>query len=122
MNYTIITNNPMVNEKFGGRTVYDRTFSLTDVLVLARDKIHRGHRLLTHPLSGSVKPNQTPYKTVIISAEAAADTDADSLAIIEEAITMTRKLLKDAAPRAWGESTLQDFQLIDYSLIGQAID
>lgn len=31
-----------------------------------RDRIHEGHLLLSHPLSGSVKPNETPYKSVMI--------------------------------------------------------
>ncbi|HAZ36265.1 MAG TPA: GrdX protein, partial [Clostridiaceae bacterium] len=58
----IITNNPLSKEFFNDK--YEVQFingSLMDVLIKVRDLIHKGYVLLTHPLMGSVKPNQTPY-------------------------------------------------------------
>ena len=64
----IITNNVLSKEGF--EKTADVLFvegSLMDVMKTARDYVHKGHRLLTHPLMGSIKPNETPYKTIAIS-------------------------------------------------------
>ena len=56
--YIIVTNNPMVMEKHGStRNVIYKNLSYEGVLREVRDRIHEGHSMLTHPLSGSVKPN-----------------------------------------------------------------
>lgn len=66
--FFILTNNPLVQEKLGtDYTVQYEEISYEDVLRKVRDYIHGGHELLTHPLSGSVKPNETPYKSVMLS-------------------------------------------------------
>ena len=88
------------------------------VLIAARDRVHLGHKLLTHPLSGSVKPGETPYKTVILSGDrGAASIAEESLRIIEDSIQTCLKLTAGAKKRALSEKILEDFQLIDYSLI-----
>lgn len=69
MDNIIVTNNKLVFEKYKDlyHIVYDESFTYLDVLEYVRDKVHEGHLLTTHPLSGSIKPNETPYKTVMIS-------------------------------------------------------
>jgi hypothetical protein len=113
-----VTNNPMVREKAALNGITDRLVYINDgfmnVLTAARDLIHKGHRLLTHPLSGSVKPGETPYKTVILSKDA-GELDSDSLRIIEECILTARKL--GTGKKQLNEQVLRDFQLIDYTLI-----
>ena len=116
-----VTNNPMVRDKLSGAGAgsYPVEFFDTDylgVLKTVRDRIHLGHGLLTHPLSGSVKPGETPYKTVIISA-AQGDFDEKALRIIEESIQTCLKFTKNNEKRSWGSKILKDFQLIDYDLI-----
>lgn len=60
--YVIVTNNPLVLERLGDtHNVEYEDISYESVLERVRDKIHLGHTLLSHPLSGSVKPNETPY-------------------------------------------------------------
>lgn len=119
----IITNNPMARDKFSSK--YDVIFvdgSLMDVLTTVRDRVHQGHRLLTHPLSGSVKPNETPYKTVLISKVNGKNIDMDSLTIIENSIHTAEKLLKDKGTPKWTDKLLDDFSLIDFDLIYHAIN
>jgi hypothetical protein len=84
-----------------------------EILKLVRDRIHLGHRLLTHPLAGSVKPYETPYRTILMSAEK-GNLDEKALNIIEESIETCKKLMKN---RNWNDDVLKDFQLIDYGLI-----
>ena len=71
MKNIIVTNNKYVYEKYKDtiEIKYDEDFTYLDVLEYVRDKIHKGHKLMTHPLSGSVKPNETPYKTIMISKD-----------------------------------------------------
>lgn len=118
----IITNNPMVLEEYN--SIYEVDFiedSLMAVLLKTRDKIHEGHLLLSHPLSGSVKPNETIYKSVIFSKDK-GKLDMDSLYIIESSIETARKFINTKKPPTWSNKTLVDFQEIDYTLITSGIE
>lgn len=95
--------------------------SYEDVLGKVRDRIHEGHLLLSHPLSGSVKPNETPYKSVMISRKA-GKLDERSLSIIEGAIRSCAKFeFKSEKYREFMPETFKDFQLIDWTLLQNAI-
>ena len=111
----LITNNPMVNQKQFKEVekIFLENEELLAVLYRARDKIHEGHKLLTHPLSGSIKPNQTPYKSIMITKEK-GQLDFESLQIIEDSITVARGLENSAVSE---KLFLEDFQLIDLNLI-----
>ncbi|MEW8955967.1 GrdX family protein [Clostridium sp.] len=118
----IITNNPLSKERFD--SCYKVEYIDEDVITLlnkVRDYIHLGHKLLTHPLMSSIKPNETPYRTVVISKEK-KDMDMDSLTIIENTIATTLKFIKDFSIPNWPQNILEDFQLIDYDLIQNAIN
>ena len=115
----------MVRDKFSCFSGFTLEFLDTDylgVLKAVRDKIHQGHGLLTHPLSGSVKPGETPYKTVIVTGERRAlDTNVltitTTITIIEESIQTCVKITPKTGKIEYNEKTLADFQLIDYNLI-----
>lgn len=92
-----------------------------DVLVTTRDFIHKGHELLTHPLSGSIKPNETPYKSIIISDEVDA-MKMDSLMIIEDSILTAKKFMEMKKTPQWTEQVLEDFSEIDYRLLESGIE
>lgn len=117
----IITNNPMVKEKY--KDIFSLEFydvSFLDLLILVRDRIHIGYKLETHPLSGSVKPNETPYKTIVVSK--GDSMDSDSLRIIENSILTTRKFLGIMNTPKWSEKILNDFQVVDLSLFDNIVD
>ena len=112
----VITNNPMVRDKLKEGILEFHDTDYLGVLKAVRDRIHLGHGLLTHPLSGSVKPWETPYKTVIVTGE--KDTlDQNALFIIEESIQTCIKLKTSVVKKEWSPNILADFQLIDYNLI-----
>ncbi|WP_069649127.1 GrdX family protein [Caloranaerobacter ferrireducens] len=121
MGKILITNNPLVKEQLSEYIVveYYETDYL-NILRKVRDKIHLGHKLLSHPLSGSVKPNETPYKSIIISSDR-AKLDYDSLIIIEGSIQTAEKFLRDFKTPNWPEKILLDFQTIDLSLIKDVV-
>lgn len=117
--YMIITNNPLIREKLGeSHTIIYKDISYEDVLKEVRDRIHEGHRLLSHPLSGSVKPNETPYKSVMIS-KGKGEIDEGSLSIIENAIQACRKFVFKSD--RYKPEVYEDFRLIDWTLLESGI-
>ena len=113
--YIIVTNNPLVLERHGGtRNIIYKEVSYEGVLREVRDRIHEGHSMLTHPLSGSVKPNETPYKSIMISAERRA-IDGESVALIENAIHACGKF--EFKSDRYRPEVYEDFRLIDCTLI-----
>ena len=121
----IVTNNPEVEVLHGTSdrlliSYYDE--DLLSILKRVRDLVHAHHRLLTHPLSGSVKPNETPYKSVALYADPHDQIDMPSLRIIEAALRLTEVLLQGRPLPAWNASVLQDFALIDASLLKSGLD
>jgi len=123
MSSLIITNNPYVYEKYKDEMemIYKKDFDYLEVLRFVRDKIHEGHELLTHPLSGSIKPNETPYKTIMIGNEK-KELDENGIRIIEESIATTKKFMTNKPTPDWVERVLDDFRVIDLSLIENVID
>jgi hypothetical protein len=93
---------------------------LMDVLIEVRNHVHRNYKILTHPLSGSVKPNETPYKSVLLRR--GSGLDFESLSMIENAISVTEKLYLSKEPKKWDENILLDFRVIDYNLISSGIE
>ena len=140
MKYIIITNNPLVRDKYSDKEVEYYDISYQDVLQLVKNKIALGHKILTHPLSGSVKPKETPYKSIMMSKNTvganapnvganakpvganvygARPIDLESLEIIEDAIATCEKF-KERRDK-WTPQVLEDFQLVDFTLIDSAI-
>lgn len=119
----IVTNNRYVYDKYKDKmeTVFDEKFTYLQILELVRDKIHEGHQLLTHPLSGSIKPNETPFKSIIISKEKSS-LDTQGLFIVEESIMTANKFIKDRKTPPWVDRVLDDFRVIDLSLMENVID
>lgn len=121
MDFQIITNNPLVKEKLSQYPVQlNEALSYLDVLLQVRTKVQEGYKLLSHPLAGSVKPKETPYKSIMLSTAAGAGIDAGSELIIENCL-----LLYDSfadRQRLYTEKVQADFQYIDYTLIKSAVD
>lgn len=123
MNKIVITNNSSVFEKYDGKieTVYLSEHNYLETMEYVRDMIHIGHYLMTHPLSGSLKPNETPFKSIVIS-KSKNDIDFDSLLIIEEGIASAKKFIEGKVTPNYTEKVLNDFRLIDLSIIENAIN
>lgn len=117
----IITNNEQVYNKF--KDTYNTLYidgSFRDVLVKTRDKVHEGYELLTHPLSSSIKPNETPYKSVIIS-DTKGSLNYDSVLIIENSI-MSFDNFNLIKIKNITEKMKEDFKLIDLTVLESALN
>ncbi|MGM0396645.1 MAG: GrdX family protein [Bacillota bacterium] len=123
MKNILVTNNPDVRDRFKDK--FDVHFlegkGYIEVLLYTRDRIHNGHELMTHPLSGSVKPNETPYKSIMVSSRKGS-LDASGLAIIEDSIATARKFVTNRSTPDWPEGVLEDFRVIDLSLMENVIE
>lgn len=119
----LLSNNPMVFQNLSEKLniIFYPEQDFLAVLKSVRDRIHKGAVLLSHPLSGSVKPGQTPYKSVLLDSEGKT-VDQDSLLIIENAIKLAEKMLSDDKSKKISEQANIDFQLIDFDLIRNALD
>ncbi len=119
--YLILTNNPLAVSCMGAYYTmsYLQDAAYRDVLVKARDMVYAGYTLYTHPLSGSIKPNETPYRSVVLSA-APHEFSAEQAEIIANAIAAFDKFPKKE--RKISEATLKDLQLVDYTLLAGAMD
>ena len=117
----IITNNDWVLNKYKDsfNVIYiDGSFK--DVLIAVRDKLHLGHELLTHPLGSSVKPSETPYKSVIIT-DNKKNLSINSIYMIENAIITYDKFNKDKL-KFITDKIRDDLKLIDLTVLESALN
>jgi len=118
LKFIAITNNAAFKEKYESQfEVSYHDVTLRELLIIVRDKVHLGYDLLTHPMSGSVKPNETPFKTIFIS-KANNKVMIDSLPLIEGAIMTYDKFAKRNIDY---RGKIEDFQLVDMSLAESAL-
>jgi len=69
---------------------------------------------------GSIKPNETPYRSIIV--EEGDSLDINSLTIIEESIAACEKFIADNKPPKWNDKVLSDFRFVDLRLFESALD
>jgi len=116
-NIFIISNNTLALAKYNCAIKVEGDVGA--VFEAARDRIYQGAKLISHPLSGSVKPNQGPYKSIVLSATLTDAVDITSLTLIEQAIATLRKL--PVLHRQYSEPVHQDFQVVDLDLLDSAM-
>jgi len=89
--------------------------SAMDVLKAARDMVHLGYRLRTHPVTSGTAPDGNPFMSVVVTAEA-GPMDFDSVSIIEGAVGLYVKLGKI---RELPQAALDDFMLINCEMLAK---
>ncbi|MGF1690982.1 GrdX family protein [Photobacterium kagoshimensis] len=120
----IITNNPSLKVDNSAVTII-RKNTVNDVLTFTRDQVHLGYKVISHPLAGSVKPHETPYRSIVIYRDDSLD--MDSLNTIEQTIERYQVLCKSNPDfiqltsqdieRDFPIKQRSDFQFIDFQLI-----
>lgn len=116
--YVLITNNPLLTEAFPQIEITEcRTVSQT--LITTRDLVHRGYRLVTHPLAGSLKPNETPYRSIIL--EKGTKLHERSLWYLEQALQKYAQFPQTPPLSDYPADALSEYQILDRSLMESAI-
>ena len=120
MEYFVLTNNPLVQERMApGTTVVFEPAGIRGIFEEAARYVAQGHRLLTHPLSGSVKPGETPYKSMLLTCGASSDVDSISARLVSNALDACDKF--EDKTELYDNQVLHDLQLVDYSIIHGAL-
>jgi len=116
----IVTNNPKVKESESNVLWVEGSYY--DVLEKVKELIiNDKYQLLSHPLSGSIKPNETYYKSIMLDDSEYKYSDLDSLEFIEQAIEVYNKFIACQKRPNWSVEILNDFAHVDYFLIQSAI-
>jgi hypothetical protein len=74
---------------------------------------------MSHPLAGSVKPAQNPYRSIILAPT--KKLDFYSLNTIENAIQKLNQFNKNHKMREYSQKIKEDYQVIDLTLINSAL-
>ncbi len=122
--YRIVTNNRLCRDKYGSQVEMDylENGSYLDVLLKVKDYIQKGWCLETHPMTGSLKPNQTPYKSVMISNRPVDREDFYNQEItMENSVSICQKFQAIRQTPDWPERLREDYREVDLSLIEGAL-
>lgn len=122
----LVTNNGKALERYGAHSEIDVDYleerSFLDVLIRVRDLVHEGWHLMSHPQASNLKPNQSPYKTVLLSNGREIQPFAQDVEMIESSIEAFYKFTKGMAPPKWPERACRDFQTIDLAVVESAME
>lgn len=114
MSIRCITNNPYII-KMGISCVEAKQGNVLELLSYVGKEVKNGYKLITHPLTGSIRPDISPYKSIIISSSK-GNIDLESMKIIENSINYAASLCLYNLIK-WDKETLEDFELIDYEFV-----
>lgn len=120
----LVTNNPSCLHRFRGRmqVIYNGTWSCVEVLCQVRVLLGQGLSLITHPLAGSLKPNQTPYRSVMLAPRGPASRSSGAdLHLLELALERCVCCLRDRPLPGYSRRILQDFQTLDCSFLERTV-
>ena len=115
--FDIITNNPAVEGAYPESAKFYEA-GVLEVFIIVRDMVHRGAKILSHPLSSSIKPWETPYKSIVVSSTQ-GNLDFESLKYIENAIGVMKN--RSIGNHVYSVEVLEDFSVIDLDIINSAI-
>lgn len=115
MKHLIITNNPLVAEKY--ENVLWTEGSVEKTLIIVRDFIHRGYELVSHPLAASLRMLFSPYRSIIIGNKK-EKLNFEHAQIIEDSI-MKYKNHMDL--RKTDERIRDDYKKVDLLLLEAAL-
>ena len=117
----LITNNPkFIEENLKDIEIEYLDVSYIDILRKVRDYVHENWEIVTHPLYGSVKPNETIYRTIIIKEKNSLD--ITSVNLISDAVLTFKKFRNNREVPQWTDRVKDDFSVIDHDLIINAIN
>ncbi|MGM9588795.1 MAG: GrdX family protein [Faecousia sp.] len=117
----IITNNPLVKTILSDyyKVEFYENLTYREILVKVRDLVYSGYELLTHPMAGSVKPNETMYKSIVVGTDLKG-TNVEHCNLMMNALITCDKFKPTGV--VYSDYHRKDFQLIDYTLLCGALD
>lgn len=96
--------------------------SALSVIKKARDYVHVGWRIAANPLYGNFKPNQQPYRTILLYRQDGDGTaDIESLTLIENALRVFEDAQIVRVPGEYPAATEKDFRYLDFVLMEETL-
>lgn len=115
-----LSNNPLIRDCVSRLEFIDG--SSCDVILRARDLIHRGWRLLGHPLYGNFHVKKHPYRTLALQKQQGEGGDMDSLVLIESALSAcAQDARKGVLPEDLPDSIAHDYSFLDRALMAETL-
>lgn len=118
--YRCITNNPMLRIHEGLLTDYKKQ-SVTELYQRTISELRKGYRLLLHPLSGSIRPDQSPYKSILVTLDQ-SEPDQEGIRLTEQAVRYMKDMPLYGRKICWNQEARLDFQYIDKDIIECALN
>ena len=119
--YVIVTNNEKLVKKYDNINIdIIEKNTIEKIFKKTRDLIHKGYILISHPLAGSVKPYQNPYRSIILKK--GEKLDYQSLKNYENSYYKYQQFKSDKKNKVkLNDKIKDDYQTIDLTLIDSAI-
>lgn len=122
MKFIVVTNNnSLIESEEDFSDVIDYVFiegNFLDVLVIVRNLIHMGHKLISHPLGASIRIMFSPVRSILLSDEK-YDLDILSMEVIESSIDKYKATMEN---RNIDFRNKEDYEFIDIELLKSALD
>lgn len=115
----IITNNPMVKNIDNAEICFVMG-DQRQVLYQVFNQVAWGHSLLSHPLAGSIKPEDNPYRSVVLSLSI-SETDLSTLGMLEYCLEKMEAGVREGTRSRRLNHLARDFQMIDKELLDNAL-
>lgn len=110
-NLIVLTNNPDLADIKLEKIEVDGDFE--KVLLRARDLVHQGYRLISHPLSASSRMFLSPYRSLLMLKQSLPLSE-ESLALVENGILTYRTMTKKRKPDT---DNANDYKMVDKNLL-----
>lgn len=118
----LVTNNDKVYEKYKNMLQCVFVEKYEEVLIKVRNFVYDRYILLTHPQASSLKPNQTPYRSVMVYPRNDEEDNIKDILLIEKCIETFRQWQDIArTPENYERKVTEDFKTIDLSVIDNII-
>ncbi|MFQ6671853.1 MAG: GrdX family protein [Candidatus Tectimicrobiota bacterium] len=108
----IFTNNPLVSHHYPEARYLEGP--PLKVLLAARDAVHRGHRLLLHPVLGNLLPHRGFFRSIVLTGRPEGSAEPASIALLENTLEVFRD---SGPPPSPPERVTADLQTIDFELL-----
>ena len=125
----LVTNNPCFQQLIDSSRLMFINGTSLDALSVARDAIHLGSELLTHPLYGNLRPDQQPFRSTLIrnfdqqkERNLGAVAYLESISAIEEAVLLYSSYGSRMLTPEYLHGTVRDeYAFLDFELMRESL-
>jgi len=127
MEYVLLSNNPDVIQKAKEERwleVKEVPGGVKEVLREALALLYRGYKMISHPLMGSIKPWENPYRSILLG-KIPKPLPGRMILLLDRTIQKLEEREKAGlvvTEGSYPEKVLADFRFLDGELIRQTID